>query len=167
MVASLTVAHGLTHVLFTLLSEILMGSNAFYSLCNKLHYFTLYYQLLFCDFRFLMELTLLIIRVCLNAWQKLKPSDDMASTYIPEFLFKCITIAIVVGSMITGILIPNGEYFVDGCHSHKILVFYCHFNFLLFEAIIFRLRGKHLKFMITGTMFWFNRVSPSPSYYII
>ena len=55
----------------------------------------------------------------------------MASTYIPEFLFKCITIAIVVGSMITGILIPNGEYFVDGCHPHKILDFFFFFFFAI------------------------------------
>jgi hypothetical protein len=36
--------------------------------------------------------------------------DDFGSTYIPEFLFKAITVVIVLGSMITGILIPNGEF---------------------------------------------------------
>ncbi|XP_070186687.1 solute carrier family 38 member 10-like isoform X4 [Littorina saxatilis] len=41
---------------------------------------------------------------------KSKLSDDVTSTYIPEFLFKGITVAIVIGSMITGILIPNVEF---------------------------------------------------------
>ncbi|KAK7112474.1 putative sodium-coupled neutral amino acid transporter 10 isoform X2 [Littorina saxatilis] len=42
--------------------------------------------------------------------KKSKLSDDVTSTYIPEFLFKGITVAIVIGSMITGILIPNVEF---------------------------------------------------------
>ncbi|XP_012937797.1 putative sodium-coupled neutral amino acid transporter 10 isoform X2 [Aplysia californica] len=44
--------------------------------------------------------------------RKAKPHDDVMESegYIPENLFKLITILIVLGSMITGILIPNVEF---------------------------------------------------------
>lgn len=42
--------------------------------------------------------------------KKVKHSDDVVSSYIPEVLFKSITVVIVIGSMVTGILIPNVEF---------------------------------------------------------
>ena len=44
--------------------------------------------------------------------QKSKHVDNIGSSYIPEYLFKGITITIVLGSMITAILIPNGMVFL-------------------------------------------------------
>lgn len=39
----------------------------------------------------------------------MKHGDDVIGNYIPEQIFKAITIGIVLVSTITGILIPNGE----------------------------------------------------------
>ncbi|KAL8574129.1 hypothetical protein ACOMHN_067181 [Nucella lapillus] len=73
--------------------------------------------------------------------KKSKHSDIVSGTYIPEHLFKGITVAIVMGSMITGILIPNVE-FVLGLNGAITGTLICYIFPALFFLRVSKPEGK-------------------------
>lgn len=73
--------------------------------------------------------------------KKSKHSDLMSGTYIPEHLFKGITVTIVMGSMITGILIPNVE-FVLGLNGAITGTLICYIFPALFFLRVSKPEGK-------------------------
>ncbi|XP_076444976.1 putative sodium-coupled neutral amino acid transporter 10 isoform X2 [Babylonia areolata] len=73
--------------------------------------------------------------------KKSKHSDIVTSSYIPEHLFKGITITIVMGSMITGILIPNVE-FVLGLNGAITGTLICYIFPALFFLQVSKPEGK-------------------------